>query len=197
MAQNMSENTSENTGNRVGVCGDVQRLTLVPHPTSARDGVDAVTVDVGHGKGVLSFCFTLAGDIERAVLPDIGSADRTDGLWRHTCFEAFISDGDAYCEYNFSASMQWAAYQFTQYRADKAPVKMAPPRIERAAAAGAFHLYTELSLANIPLQGARPWRLGLSAVIEMRDSALAYWALRHDKGPPDFHRASCFNAQIP
>ena len=49
---------------------------------------------------------------------------RTDGLWRHTCFEAFIcrrATGE-YWEYNFSPSGAWAAYQFSGYRAGMQPL---------------------------------------------------------------------------
>ena len=174
-----------------------QRLLLIPHETSERGGVDAISVEVGCERGALSLRYEITGDIASIVLPDVESPERADGLWRRTCLEAFISDGEAYCEFNYSPSTQWAAYHFARYRSGMAPVEMPAPQINRTGAAEQFHLYTELPLANTPLQGKRPWRLGLSAVIEHRDGAMSYWALRHDDGPPDFHRASCFTAQIP
>ena len=49
---------------------------------------------------------------------------RTDGLWRHTCFEAFIAAAvrPEYWEYNLSPSGAWAAYHFTGYRAGMEPL---------------------------------------------------------------------------
>ncbi len=51
-------------------------------------------------------------------MPVAAANARSDGLWRHTCFEAFIraSSDIGYYELNFSPSGQWAAYQFSGYR---------------------------------------------------------------------------------
>ena len=52
--------------------------------------------------------------------------------------------------------------------------------------------------ASVPLERLSPayadaaLTLGLSAVIEDRDGALSYWALRHPAGKPDFHHADAF-----
>jgi len=35
-------------------------------------------------------------------------------------------------------------------------------------------------------------RLALSAVVEVDDGSLSYWALRHPPGGPDFHHAEGF-----
>jgi hypothetical protein len=47
-------------------------------------------------------------------VPAAVAAARTDELWRHTCFEAFVrtSPAPAYYEFNFAPSTQWAAYRF-------------------------------------------------------------------------------------
>lgn len=172
-------------------------LPLLPHASSAHDGVDSVVAGFSVRDGLLTLDYKLFGDIENIILPDQSPPSRTDELWRHTCFEAFISDGNNYCEFNFSPSNQWAAYRFSKYRGAPIPVDIHTPPIKCVTGAAPLHLYTELSLASLPLSGARPWRLGLSAVVETHRSGLSYWALRHEEGPPDFHRASCFTAQIP
>ena len=42
---------------------------------------------------------------------------RTDGLWRETCFEAFLkaARGEGYYEFNFR-DYAWASYSFDRYR---------------------------------------------------------------------------------
>jgi hypothetical protein len=39
-------------------------------------------------------------------------------------------------------------------------------------------------------------RIGLSAVIEGKDGALSYWALRHAPGKPDFHHRRAFALEL-
>ena len=39
-------------------------------------------------------------------------------------------------------------------------------------------------------------RLGLSVVIEQADGSIAYWALAHPPGRPDFHHADCLACEV-
>jgi hypothetical protein len=91
-------------------------------------------------------------------------------LWRHTCFEAFVrtSPGEAYYEFNFAPSTQWAAYHFSGYRSGmRVATEIGPPVIQTQANATSYTLQVLLKLGLLPsLPGAAPWRLGLSAVIE-------------------------------
>ena len=61
--------------------------------------------------------YRVTGDITRVSVPR-GTGGRTDGLWRHTCFEFLVrSAGDAaYVEVNVAPSREWAIYAFTDYR---------------------------------------------------------------------------------
>ena len=57
---------------------------------------------------------------------------RADGLWQMTCLEAFLraDEAEAYREWNFAPSGQWAAYDFTAYREGMANADVsAPPYI--------------------------------------------------------------------
>jgi hypothetical protein len=38
--------------------------------------------------------------------------------------------------------------------------------------------------------------LALSAVVEERNGALSYWALRHSPGKPDFHHPEAFALEL-
>ncbi|RST30823.1 DOMON-like domain-containing protein [Sphingomonas ginkgonis] len=120
---------------------------------------------------------------------------RRDGLWRTTCFEAFLRDeaGAAYREWNFAPSGDWAAYDFSARREGMA----------QAAVASAPYLRVEDNLtwwglgATIAIPSERRFALGLTAVIEEADGTISYWALAHGGEKPDFHDPACFVARLP
>jgi hypothetical protein len=169
---------------------------LVAHPATASTPVRSVAVHVRFDRVAgLSLRFTLVGDLDGVSLPAIRAVERSDRLWEHTCFEAFVrgEEGGRYLEFNLAPSRQWAAYAFSDYR--QRDESWAPPapaiEVDRRDA------LVELR-ARIPLEGLRPLcpsrtlRLALSAVIEARDGRLTYWALAHGPGRPDFHHADGF-----
>jgi hypothetical protein len=133
-----------------------------------------------------------------------GEAPRRDGLWRHTCFEAFVgaAAGAGYVEYNFSPSGAWAAYRFDRYREGmRSEPVVAEPRILVSRTA----VRTSIEVAaSWPTGGAAPdprtragrARLGLTAVIEAVDGGLSYWALGHPEGRPDFHNDAGFRLEV-
>lgn len=126
------------------------------------------------------------------ALPSPQAAERTDGLWQHTCFEAFICQKEGgYAEFNFSPSGQWAAYDFDSYRAGMRTREMSPPGIEIDPGNAQSVLTASFDVTG--LSGA----LALSAVIEEADGTKSYWALAHAEGKPDFHHRACFAATLP
>ncbi len=145
----------------------------------------------------MSLHYAVNGAIDDVAIPQNCMRDRKDELWKKTCFEAFISDGVAYYEFNFSPSTQWAAYRFDDYRAGLERPEITTPEITTARTAHRFDLYAEILIDALQLPGPPPRRLGLSAVIRDHDGGTSYWALSHGAGAPDFHRASCFALQIP
>src|SRR3979490_1310679 len=63
------------------------------------------------------------GISDGGVVPGPGAGPPPAGLWQHTCFEAFLAaPGVAgYYEFNFTPTLDWAAYQFTDYRDGMTP----------------------------------------------------------------------------
>lgn len=158
---------------------------LTPHPTTPCPAVQSLSAQARREGGRLVLAWRLAGDVAALTIPDPAAPERTDGLWEHTCFEAFVGgEGDDYLEFNLSPSGQWAAYRFDGYRAGMAPLEIALPRTEAVRTGEALEFRATLDL---PLSG--PMRLGLTAVIEAADGAISYWSLNHPPGRPDFHRA--------
>ena len=132
--------------------------------------------------GALAVSFILDADLHRLRMPPRRLPRRRDNLWRHTCFEVFVSrkGSRAYREYNFSPSGEWAGYAFSSYR------KRVAARIVRPRKRGKW----------IEIQAAGRQRIGLCAIIEDKSGALSYWALRHPPGKPDFHHRRGFAMEL-
>ena len=181
------------------------RYLLLPHPVSERgaspDLVQELSVDVARAPaGRLDLDYRLTADLTALKLPEPRSALRTDGLWRHTCFEAFVGHGGAsdYWEYNFSLSGAWAAYHFSAYREGMAPLlKGAPPDISVNIGSESVELAVKVDLSWLARSSSGlGLRLGLAAVIEDRARVLSYWALKHPAEKPDFHHADSFVVEL-
>jgi hypothetical protein len=145
--------------------------------------------------GNLRLRYELTGDPAQLRIPSPQLPQMTDGLWQHTCFEAFIAaeGDDRYHEFNFSPSGQWAAYAFSGYRthcdwtASRAPGINFTLRDE--------HLLLEAHIAAEDLPSNlrnKPFQLALAAVIETIDGQCSYWALHHPAAKPDFHHRNGF-----
>ncbi len=135
--------------------------------------------------------------------PQRQAAGFTDGLWGHTCFEAFIGvQGEsAYHEFNFSPSRQWAAYAFGGYRERQAWQVGVPPQLVMAPppgeSTGSFWLEAAISADMLPGNPAgKPFAVGLTVVIETIHEEKSYWALAHPGERPDFHQRNSFVASI-
>ena len=140
--------------------------------------------------GTLAVSFLLDADLDRLRIPGRRPALFADGLWRHTCFEVFLArkGSRAYREYNLAPSGEWAGYVFQKYRlrgSDKAP----SPRTRVRQSGSTLKLD-----ARIAARGRL--KVGLSAVIEEKNGALSYWALRHPPGKPDFHHRRGFALEL-
>jgi hypothetical protein len=172
----------------------VQLNCHIETPCSAVDSVEAELTQ--NHDGQLAVSYMLAGNVDRLRIPVAVTPQRADGLWRHTCFEAFIAVegvGDYY-EFNFSPSGEWAAYAFQGYRDGAAldDTGLNPGIILRAAS-HRFELDGVIRLNRLAaIVPTAALRVGFAAVIEERGGALSYWALRHPPGKPDFHCRDSF-----
>ena len=164
------------------------------HPDSRCAAVTGIEADVVCARpGAVALTYRVTGLMSGVWLPAAVRPERTDGLWRRTCFEAFVGDGRGYLEFNFAPSTQWAAYRFAGYRDGMTSAsEIAPPLIDVTADEQSFELRVSLDL---PSDAAG--RLGLSAVIEETSGKLSYWALAHPPGKPDFHHSTAFAVDLP
>ena len=172
-------------------------FTLTCHPQTPSQAIREIDVVVGEAKsGSLMLTFCLVGDISGLTIPESRSPRRADNLWRHTCFEAFVMEGEGpeYREFNFSPSGEWAVYAFRGYRNGGGLENELSPGIVVHKTMDRLELAAEISQDLLP--HGRPLRLGLSAIVEDVGGILSYWALRHPPGKPDFHHTDAFALQM-
>ena len=171
-------------------------LPLLPHPASPAIDLRISALATLEARELVLH-YRVSGDTAAVRWPEAAGGGAADGLWRHTCFEAFLS-GDspsAYREFNFSPSGRWADYSFQRAR-ERDPRAQAPhaPLIERREHPEGVELVAVLDRRHLP---AGPWRLGLTAVIEDRQGRVSHWALHHPRATPDFHDPAGWTLQLP
>jgi hypothetical protein len=174
---------------------------LVAHPDTALNTVSGIAVEVRLATETTLLCnYSLHGDVGRVRMSGARVGQHADGLWQHTCFEAFIAaPGVAgYYEFNFSPTLDWAAYQFTDYRHGMAPANLRhAPGLQVRRSSDQFELTATVHLDGLtPLCDAVALRLALAAVIEDHRGGLSYWALEHPPGEPDFHHPDSFTLDL-
>jgi len=172
-------------------------LPLVCHPQTPSETIEGIDALVGVASdNTLTLIFALACDLSCLRIPEPRSSRRADGLWQHTCFEAFVmaDKGPGYREFNLSPSGEWAAYDFRDYRDGGALESALAPTIVVRRRLNRLELEAQIDWDSIPR--GRSLRLGLSAVVEDIDGARSYWALQHPPGKPDFHHTDSFTLQL-
>jgi hypothetical protein len=172
-------------------------VSLVPHINNQTAAVHSIKAEINvTSDGALRLRYLLEGDLEQLAIPAMASPVQNDGLWRHTCFEAFIAAGSTagYYEFNFSPSTQWAAYSFGRYREEMESLQCgASLPIEVRRTNEWLELEARISSTMLSRLAINSMiRMALSAVVEESDSRLCYWALTHPPGSPDFHHPDSF-----
>lgn len=168
-------------------------IPLLPHPDFPAPHISSVEVAVEREGADLHLDYRISGDLATLVLPSPQTPIDPECLWAHTCCEIFLAQPDAlaYREYNFSPSEQWAAYGFSAYRQKSVWENPPAPSMLWRQENAALLLQVTLPVASEHLQ------LALSVVLELTDGRLAYYALRHPSGAPDFHHRSNFTLDLP
>ena len=198
------------------------RLSLIRHPDTPCPPLTGVEVELARVRpSRLRLRYVLRGSAHQVRTNPPGG----DELWKHTCFEAFVrvAGEEGYVEFNLAPTGEWAAWRFSGYREGMEPAAgvdasvvgfqqrrepMARDERARLQEAGFdtlerfepsfYALQAEVSLGPaMSLFLDRPWRLGLSAVVEERNGRISYWALAHPPGKPDFHHPDCFRLELP
>jgi hypothetical protein len=173
-------------------------LQLLCHPKTPVGkvtGVSAIIESSPDGAMWLRYFIDVPEPEITAVGPR--SPDRTDELWKTTCFEAFLAiEGEPhYLEFNFAPSSQWAAYRFDDYRLNGTDLVLESAPVI-GLDLGSSHFALEADLRLPPEWRGRKLSVGLSVVAEEPSGIKSYWALKHNKSEPDFHDRACFTLQL-
>lgn len=176
----------------------MQALPLICHAATPCSYVSAVTARVDRlSEDLLVLYYQIEGDVDQLQLPPQRRSAHTDGLWQHTCFEAFVrpDGGRNYVELNFSPSSEWAVYRFDDYRRGMAPVqpRHAPKIICRRRENS---LDADVDVHLSALVPRTELHLALAVVLEDQQGRISYWALKHPAGNADFHHDDGFALRL-
>ena len=177
------------------------RVAMLAHPSTPCNAVQSLQVQLSMpGPHLLALRYELRGDLSRIRIGSETVPGRADGLWKHTCFEAFIQPGGSpsYYELNFSPTREWAVYGFDTYREGMTCIDLtSPPEITVQREHHQLQLLATVPLPDPATLGAAPpTKLALSAVVEEDNGTLCYWAVQHAAGKPDFHHSSGFALEL-
>jgi hypothetical protein len=176
-------------------------IDLLRHPHAPSREVQAVAASATRThEGKLALHYAIHGKIAALNIPPPGPARIGWKLWRHSCCELFVREkgAEAYHEFNFSPSGEWAAYAFSKYREGKTLADDAlNPQVAVQSGAGRLDLYALVDLARVaPAYVGARLALGLAVIIEEASGALSYWALAHPSDRPDFHHPGAFALEL-
>ncbi|QEY31576.1 DOMON-like domain-containing protein [Synechococcus sp. RSCCF101] len=156
--------------------------------------------------------------MEGALRPELGSPglrqappQRRDGLWQHTCLEAFVAlpGSGAYWEINGAPNGDWAVYRFSGYRSGReSPEAIADP--DAVLARGGAPLASPDQ--DCVMSGSLRWRLpdelqrasaldlSVCLVLECADAGdadhISHWATAHCGEEADFHRRDSLRIRL-
>ncbi len=165
-------------GRQAGAAEPLQGQGLDLHARAERQGSQ------------LHLRYRLSGPLDQLRMPPpAAQPQRRDGLWQHSCLEAFlaVAGQEDYWELNLAPAGHWNLYRLDGYRRNLRPdpaLAALPLEVERSAEG--FELRAALPLPPA-LADAAELELALTAVLEHGDGGLSYWALAHPPAEPDFH----------
>jgi hypothetical protein len=162
-------------------------FSLIPFSPNTSPSVQ-ITGNIERQHNQLKIEYRLAGP--QILLPKTSNTPtRQLNLWQHTCCEFFLGlqDSTQYWEFNLSPAGHWNIYRFLDYRQDlveeiafdSLPFQVLPEN-------DTLQLKLQVNLNKI-ITPEQSLQVGITTVIEDRESQISYWALTHPAKEADFH----------
>jgi hypothetical protein len=168
-------------------------------PTPAASAFQ-IFCDLDFKADALELRYRIQGPVDELVLPmTVSNPHFRDELWTTTCLEIFLQEKgqNAYEEWNFSPSGNWAYYHFQSYRQPSGGALRLQPLEPLNWIKNDHQLLLQV---KIPLYQSftaeKPnLRYGVTAVVHVKSGEKQYWALEHAGEKPDFHLAASFQGE--
>lgn len=149
--------------------------------------------ELHHEGDKVTINYTIQGAIQSLVWPKKkDSPQRSDNLWKGTCFELFLAHkkSKSYLEFNFCPSGDWACYLFEDYRkAPKSPITASPKIHQRSCR----EVNVSLEWPSIVrLIGHLDLLEGSITACLKHDHHQSLWAIQHPPKQADFHNRRTF-----
>jgi hypothetical protein len=162
--------------------------SLILHPECAAGPIQSVSASLSPTPKGCSAVFRLEGDIASIKVPENDAPERTDYLWKTTCFEIFWQPdgGSYYREFNLSPSTRWAAYDFDGFRENARDAPADSVVITCRHDEGQLVLEADIA-SELPVPGD----VALNAIVEDKQGNVQFWALAFQDGKAEFHSEVC------
>ena len=141
----------------------------------------------------LNYVLKYEGDLTLPTSNKSGP-QRRDGLWEHTCFEAFVrKPGEkGYWEINLSPSGDWNFYKLTGYRENlqaNTTLEKLPFAVKKSGTI--LELSCTVPLSSL-IEPDSTIEISLTAVLEHPTKGCSFWAWKHSGKEADFHLRDSF-----
>ncbi len=155
----------------------------------------------------LTIVYYLIGATNHILLLDQATAgsNRTDELWKSTCFEWFLksSKSKKYWEFNSAPTGLWNFYELDDYRTNlKVSALIDAPKItvlHPPSGGNAYQFKVEINLKNLFAKENELIKNGyfaVTSVIQWRSGEVSYFSLQHPSNKPDFHSNAGFTISL-
>lgn len=175
-------------------------VLLVPFDEKDLDSDVTLEVIIKRSNKQLTISYILNGNINKIILPKrTKQPKRLDSLWKSTCFEAFfaLDKEPGYWELNISPSGDWNIYRFEGYRQGQVEANINSISYEMNQSEDFVKLTASIDLTQLNLsQFGEPFAMSVTAVLESKNHAKSYWAVKHAGKNPDFHLRQSFCIRI-
>ena len=163
-------------------------MSLMPFEPSAAEKFSC-SASFKIENGLLLLEYGISGPLPELSIPqETSGSGFTPGLWRHTCCECFLRQGNeaSYTEWNFSLDCSWWSCRFDAYRA---PAPVQPSDVQPQDFQIIFRENIVTLTAAIACPAAAGLRIGPALILEHPGGGRSHWAIEHPGAAPDFHHA--------